>query len=269
MDQPNPNPLDGPTEVFIVSYSKDLPWLVYALRCMKKYLSGFQGVTICHPDNECHLFDPLLKEFDFMRLHSYPDIPGKSMLLHMVKIAEADMIVPPETKYILTCDSDCMYRMPTTPEHYAWNDKPYCIVRSWDSLTTEDPNNPGTKVVSDNLQWREPTDRQLGFNSEIFGMCMNTVMFPMDFFSEYRSHIRKVHNRSFRDVILSGRNEFPQSSMDFTAMVGFAYTHMHNRFHWFRVETPPYPVDRKQAYWSHGGITPETRAQIEGFLKGA
>jgi hypothetical protein len=178
MTDPNPNPVNGATEVLIVSYSKDLEWLMLALRCMEKYLLGFQGVTIAHPNDELHLFEPLTKRFNFVRLHGYDDVKGKGMLMHMCKMAEADLFLLPTTKYVLTCDSDCMYKMHTTPEHYFWNDKPYCIVRSWESLTKTDPHNPNAKVVSDCLQWRQPTDIQLGFKSDVFGMCMNTVLFP-------------------------------------------------------------------------------------------
>jgi hypothetical protein len=270
MQEPNPNKLDGPCEIFIVTYHKDFPWLEYALKCIDKHCKGFAGITIVVPERDsAKLFgevSPLMLTDQRIGVRTWDEAPGKGMLDHMVQLASADKYVPEGTKYVLTCDSDCMFRMPTTPEHYAWNDKPYCIVRSWESLTTEDPRNPGTKVVSDCAQWRGPTERQLGFKTPIFGMCMNTIMFPIDFFLLYRNHIESVHRRPFREFMLDGRNEFPQSNMDFTAMVSYAYKEMHNRFHWFHVEKPPYPVDRKQAYWSHGGITPEIRAQIEGFL---
>lgn len=266
MTEPNPNKVDGATEVLIVSYSKDLEWLMLALRCMEKHLRGFQGVTVAHPNDELHLFEPLTKRFNFVRLHGYDDVRGKGMLMHMIKIAEADLYLPPTTKYVLTCDSDCMYKMHTTPEHYFWDDKPYCIVRSWESLTTEDPHNPGTKVVSDCLQWRQPTDFQLGFKSDIYGMAMQTIVFPIEFFAKYRNHVAFIHG-NYRSFMLSGRNEFAQNRMDFTAMTAYAFRFMHNDFTWFDVSEPPYPKDRKQAFWSHGGLKPEILQEIEGFLK--
>lgn len=265
MTEPNSNPVDGPVEVLIVTHYKDFPWLVYALRCIAKYLVGFQGVTIAYPLHEAERFQPLLDQFD-VRLHGYDETPGKGMLGHMVKMAEADLFLPATTKYVLTCDADCMFRMATKPEHYFANDKPYCIIRSWASLTTEDPTNPGSKVVSDCMMWKGPTDRQVGFDTPIFGMCMNTVVFPIDFFAKYRAHIESVHNRNFRDFMFDGRNDWPQSNMDFTAMVAYAQKFMPERWHWYDVEKPPYPTDRKLAFWSHGGIGPDVQKQIEGFL---
>lgn len=263
---PNPNPVDGPVEVLIVTHYKDFSWLVQALRCARKHLSGFQGLTIAVPNHEMERFKPLLDQFD-VRLHGYVEVEGKGMLGHMIKMAEADLFLPPTTKYVLTCDADCMFRMATTPEHYFYNDKPYCIVRTWESLTRfERPGDPTSKVVSDCLMWKAPTDRQVGFDTPIFGMCMNTVVFPIDFFAQYRAHIEKVHNRSFREFMLDGNNSWPQSNMDFTAMVAYAHRFMNERWHWFDTEKPPYPVDRKKAFWSHGGLLPNIQQEIEEFL---
>lgn len=261
----NPNPVNGPVEILIVTYAKDLPWLEYCLRSIRRYCSGFQGVTVAHPNHEFSMFIPMGQRYD-VRLHGYDEVPGKGMLQHMVKMAEADLFLPAATKYVLTCDADCIFRMPTTPEHYFWNDKPHYIFRSWSSLTTEDPRNPGSKIISDCQQWKLPTDRQVGFDSEIFGMCMNTVVFPIDFFQPYRDHVSRVHNRPYREFMLDGRNEFPQSNMDFTAMGAFAYRHMRDCWHWFDVDCPPYPEDRKKAYWSHGGVTAEAMKDMEGLL---
>lgn len=263
---PNPNPVDGPVEILIVTYSKDMPWLHYCLRSIRRHCAGFQGVTVAHPNHESKLFGPLVKEFD-IRLHGYDEVPGKGMLGHMVKMAEADLFLPAPTKYVLTCDADCIFRMPTTPEHYFWNDKPYYIIRTWKSLTTENPFSPGSKIVSDCHQWKSPTDRQLGFDTPIFGMCMNTVVFPIDFYDKYRARIERVHHRKFESFMLDGRNEFPQSNMDFTAMGAFAHRYMHDRWHWFDVEHPPYPIDRKKAYHSHSGFTPAILEEIEGLIR--
>lgn len=262
----NPNPVDGPLEILIVTYVKDIGWLEFCLRSIEKFCRGFARVIVAHPVHQSEPFGLLAKRFN-IHLHPYREVPHKGMLQHMVKMSEAEKIVLPSTKYVLTCDADCIFRMETTPEHYFWDDKPYYIYRTWASLTTEDPRNPGSKVVSDCAQWKGPTDRQLGFDSEIYGMCMNTVVFPVEFYPKYRAHIETVHHRSFAQFMLDGRNEFPQSNMDFTAMGAFAWHRMRERWHWFNVETPPYPEDRKRAYWSHGGITPEIRDEIEGVLK--
>lgn len=277
MKDPNPNPVDGPTEILIISYGtptlrvsnkivSDLDWLKLSLRSIRRHCEGFQGITVAHPAHEAEMFEPLIKAFD-VRLYAFVEPKGKGFLSHQIQMASADKIVPPSTRYVLLCDSDCIFKMTTRPEHYFWKDKPYQIIRSWESLTTEDPRRPGSKVVSDCLQWRQPTDAQLGIRSEIYGMCMNTGVFPVDFFQPYRNHIAKVQKKPFEQFMFEGRNEHPCTRMDWTAQNAWAYRFMKDRFHWFDVEKPPYPVDRKQAFWSHGGIDQNVMNQIEELLK--
>lgn len=269
MTDPNPNPV-GKTEILIVTYYKDFPWLVYCLKSIERFCKGFAAVRIAIPRRDLEVFvRDVAKDVRNtlpLQINTYDEIPGKGMVQHMAMMARADEFIEPDTQYVLHCDADCIFKMPTRPEHYFWNDKPYQIIRTWDSLTTEDPRNPGSKVVSDCAQWRQPTAAQLGFDSPWYTMCMNTAVFPREFYKRYRDHIENVHRRPFMDVILSGRNEFPQTSMDWTAMGAYAERHMHDSFTWFDVEKPPYPADRKQAFWSHGGITPEAQKQIDELL---
>lgn len=263
----NDHPVDGPVEILIVTYSKDFPWLHYALNSIEKFLTGFQGVTIAHPRHESEMFNTLHNHFD-VRLHPYNETPGKGMIQHMAKMAEADLIVPAGTKYVLHSDSDCIFKTPTTPEDYFFNDRPYYLIRPWDSLTHEDPKNPGSKVISDCYQWRGPTEMQLGFGSPWYTMCMNTAILPISFYKPYREYISKVQRKPFMEYMLSGKNEFPQTRMDWTAMGSWAFQFMHDAFHWFDVTAGPYPADRKQPFWSHGGITPAYQKHMEDILEG-
>jgi hypothetical protein len=272
MQDPNPNPIDGPCEVLIVTYWKDFEWLEYALRSMKKYFSGFQGITIAAPRKDCLELARVgmrLAPLE-VNIRLYDEVPGKGMVQHMVKMAEADLIVPPGTKYVLHTDADGIFKMPTTPEHYFWNDKPYYLIRSWASLGVPDPRHPQSKAVSDCAQWKGPTDTQLGWDTEWYTMAMNTAVLPIDFYKPYREHIAMVHKRPFEDHMLAGRNEFPQTSMDWCAMGAWAHRFMNDRFTWFNVENPetnPYPIDRKKAFWSHGGFSPAIREEIEAMIK--
>lgn len=271
MDAPNQNKIDGPCEVLIVTYWKDFPWLEYALRSVQKHLIGFQGVTIVIPRKDHAALSQIRYSDGPVRLHfvEFDEVPGKGMVQHMVKMAEADLIVPPGTKYVLHTDADGIFKMATTPEHYFWNDKPYYLIRSWASLGVPDTRHPIAKAVSDCAQWKGPTDTQLGWDTEFYTMCMNTAVMPIDFYKPYREHIAAVHKRPFVDHMLAGRNEFPQTSMDWTAFGAYAHRFMYDRFTWFNVENPaehPYPIDRKKAFWSHGGITPAIRAEIESLL---
>ena len=262
----NPNPVDGPTEILIVTYAKDLPWLDYTLKGIRRFCTGFQGVTVAHPSHENHIFAPLAQKFG-VRLHSYNEVAGKGMLQHMVKMAEADIFLPPSTKYVLHMDADCIMRMPTTPEDYFLNDKPYYLIRTWSSLGYHDPRHPIAQSVSDCSQWKPATDFQLGWDTEWYTMCMNTAVMPREFYPAYRAHLENVHRKPFEAMMLEGENGFPQTRMDWTAMGAFAHKHMHDKFTWIDVEAGAYPEDRKKAYWSHGGLTSEIRMELDHMIR--
>lgn len=262
----NAKPVDGPVEILIVTHAKDFGWLVYALRCARKYLSGFQGITIAVPGLQADLFCPLVEAFD-VRLYTYHEHEGKGMLQHMVKMAEADRFLPDSTKYVMHLDADCMFHTPTTPEDYFYNDKPIYLIRTWDSLSTEDPKNPGSKVISDCAQWRLPTEKQLGMTTNWYTMCRHPSVFPVAFYAPYRQRIEKVHKMPFDQYMLSGRNEFPQSVMDFTAMGAFAHQFMYNSFHWIDCGSGPFPADRQKTFHSHSGITAQVQNEIESYLR--
>lgn len=269
MTDPNPNKLDGPTQILITTYAtptirpggalvSDFDWLVYALKCLVKYFRGQQGITIAHPRHESDKFNTLLGEFP-VSLFAYDEVPGKGHIQHMEIMASADLFLPAGTKYVLTTDADSMFRMPATPEHYAWNDKPYWITRTWESL---DPRFPG----GDNRQWQPVTDAQLGFASELFTMTMNIQLMPLDLLPHYRAHIQNVHGMAFHDYMVAGRNEFPPTRVDFNALGAYFHKFHRDRFTWFDAGAPPYPVDRKLSWWSHSGITDSIRAELEGIL---
>lgn len=262
----NQNPVPGPVEILIVTHAKDFGWLAWGLRCARKYLSGFQGITVAYPRVQHSTF-AFIKEAFGVHLHPYDEIEGKGMLHHMVKMAEAEQVVPPETKYVMHFDADCIYHMPTTPEDYFYNDKPVYLVRTWDSLTTEDPNKPGTKVVSDCLQWKEPTTKQLGFETEFYSMCRHPTVLPVSFYKPYREFIAKLHRAPYADYMLSGRNDFPQDRMDWTAMGGYARRFMADQFHWTQIGVDETPKDRCKQFWSHGGILADIQRTIEGYLR--
>ena len=273
--------VDGPVEILIVTYGtptqrpsgkmvSDFDWLVYCLRSIQKFCRGFQGVTVAVPDFELGGLEKVLACVPTgplpIRLRAFHEPAGKGFLNHEAMMGSADQLVPAETKYVLHMDADGVFQMPTVPGDYFQNGRPYYLVRTWASLTTEDPMNPGSKCVSDCAQWKAPTDAQVGFDTPLYTMCMNTNVFPIGFYPRYRAHVESVHRIPFLSYMLAGRNSFPQDRMDHTAMGAWAHRFLNEEFTWIDVESQPYPADRKLAFWSHGGITPDVVEKIEDIL---
>ncbi len=270
---PNPNPVNGKCEIFIISYWKDFPWLEYALRSINKFCRGFAGVTVAIPERDTQAFHDMFNRLCwtplFVNLKTYDEVECKGMVQHMEVMSRADEFVPAGTDYVLLHDSDGIFNVPTTPEDFFRNDKPAYLYRTWESLT-----DPVSKVVSDCAQWREPTAKQIGFDPEIYSMCVNTQMMPVGFFPKYHAHLASVHGDVLQ-YFLAGKNSFPQDRTDFNSMGAFAWKYCRDAFIWFDVESgKPHPRDPKKSFWSHGGFEHkengekyDIRAEIEGILK--
>lgn len=270
----------GTCEILIVTYGlptkrvsglivSDFDWLKWCLRCIRKHCTGFAGITVAFPDRDAAMFSEISKEHvqakSGIRLKAkmYTENDGAGMIQHMGMIASADMLVPKATTHVLHVDADYMFKEPVTPDDYFEGDKPIYVTRSWDSLTDR---NSG--VVSDCLQWREPTDRQLGFPSEVYAMCRFPFALPVSVYKSYRDYIEGVHGQPFMAYMMSGRNSFPQDRMDWTALGAYAFSHRRDKFKWIDVSGGNHlaPKDKIKGFWSHGGLTPEIGKEIAGFL---
>lgn len=248
-----------PVEILIVTYRKDAEWLDYCLKAIKKFCTGFSGITVAYPAADYPVFKKLVGKYDITP-HIYDESPGRGMIQHMAMMAMADTIVPRGTGFVFHLDADCIYKMATTPADYFIGGKPVMLKRSYESLVDD------KGIISDCAQWREPTHKQIGFDPEWYTMCRHPNIFPIGFYKPYREHIENLHKKPFMRWMLEGKNKFPQNRMDWTAMGAWAHKFMHDQFHWIDLSKEPPPHDRQKTYWSHSGILPEYRAEIEGFL---
>lgn len=248
--------------ILIVTYHKDADWLRYCLALLKKYVTGFTGVTVAYPAADKLAMSEIV-ELGGARGWTYDETPGRGMVGHMAVMALADTIVPPGTKFVCHLDADCMFHTPTTPADYFTDGKPDYLVRSWESLT-----DPASKVVSDCAQWFTPTAKQIGFDPQVYSMCRHPSVFPLKFYKRYRDHVASVQEMPFMDFMLAGKNSFPQDRQDWTAMGAWAYMFMKKDFNWIDIGATGavVPKDRQRTFWSHGGIKPEIKAEIEGWL---
>lgn len=248
-----------PVEVMIVTYHKDLPWFELCMKCIRKHLSGFQGVTVCVPNRDRKLFRPLMIEHGF-NMYCYDEVEGKGMLQHMAIMAMADSIVPKKTKYVAHIDADAMFKLETRPEDYFEDNKPVYMIRTYESLVDD------KGVISDCAQWKPIVEEQIAMPATHFTMCAFPFIYPIGFYAKYRQRIELIHKKPMLDYMLEGRNQFPQTRVDFQAMGQFALSTMPDKFHWIDIGKNPPRKDRHKSYWSHSGVRPEHRKEIEGFL---
>lgn len=275
---PVPAAFKGQAEILIVTYGRptkrqgsgevvsDADWFKYCMAAIEKYAAGFVGVTVAIPRTDFQYFAWLNAEPHKLpiNMHTFEEQRGKGMIQHMAMMAGADKLVQKGTTHVLHMDADCIIKEPIHPSDYFYGDKPVYVVRTYDSLM-----DPESKVVSDCVMWKEPTRAQLGFDPQMYTMCRHPSGFPITFYPRYRKHIEQLHGKPFIEYMMEGKSDWPQTRMDFTAMGAFAWEAMRDDFAWWDVSDikTPRPPDKMKTYWSHGGITPAIKDEIEGFLK--
>lgn len=250
----------GPVQIMMVTYHKDLPWFDLSMKCLRKHVTRFSGITVCVPERDKKLFRPYVIQYG-IHLASYDEVDGKGMLQHMGIMAMADEFVPKQVKFVAHIDADTMYKMATEPSDYFEDGKPVYMIRTYESLVDD------RGVISDCAQWKPIVEEQIALPATHFTMCAFPFIFPIEFYSKYRKRIEYVHKKPMMEYLLEGRNSFPQSRVDFQAMGMFAYATMRERFHWIDIGVNHPRKDRHKSYWSHAGVRPETQSEIEGFLK--
>lgn len=279
------DPINYKAEILIVTYGQprpargrpgvlvsDFDWLNWCLRSIRRYCTGFSGITVAFPSRDSERFKAIANEHAKaksgikLRVRMFEEPLGKGFLMHQIQMARADELVPAGTNYVVHVDSDCVFKEPTDPREYIVNGAPVYVWRTYDSLTEV---RDGKKVVSDCLQWQVPTEDMLGFSTNAYTMTRHPSVFPIAFYRKYREHVQSVHKMSFDDYMLSGRNDHPTNRMDFTSMGAFAFDRMLSQFHWIDISGGNHlaPKDRQKTFWSHGGITPEIESEIQNLIK--
>lgn len=236
--------------ILYVTHEADLSWLTYSLASYEKYCKGFSSITVVVPEHQRAKFK-LVEMIPKTTLKTFKEKSGKGFLQHEIAILEADKYVPPDTKYVLHLDPDCIWAKDTTPFHYFNGDAlPDYVVRTYDSLKDDEK-----KVHSDCYQWRAAVQKALGYEPKWYTMCRHPTIFPIDLYDPLRVFITKAVGKSYSSFIMAQKNSFPQGFAEFPTMGAWAIEHAGNRFNWIDSSNGIAPKDRLRVYWSHGGLT--------------
>ena len=250
------------TQIFIVTYHKDLPWLDYCLRSVKRFCTGFAGVTLVVPLVEMSIFKRYYElGLENFQIQGFDEPPGKGMLAHMAIECMADQFVPPSTECVLHLDADTVFNGRTDVSQFFHEGKPIYVWRTYESLY-----DPEKKVNSDCVIWKERTERALGFPTNVYGMCVMPCINSLKLFPEFRAWIKEQHKKPFWDWACSGQNQFPQDWSEYSALGAFAKELMPDLYHWLDCAKEPVPKENSFHFHSHSGLTPKIMEQIEGWL---
>lgn len=226
------------TDIFIRTYHKDLEWLKYCLRSIAKFTTGFRQVIICIPENQVKLLEPFgltMEKVITCPIYKNDYLGQQVSKMQAFKHTNADNI--------MFVDSDVHFTGPATPQTFMEEGKPIIYKTHY-------------ALVGDAICWKEPTEYFIGKEVKHEYMRTMPLMFRTETLSAINNAIPNLEARIMERTSFS----------EFNLMGAFAqlYEPQHYAFKNTEDSLPDYPS--KQA-WSHGGITPEIKKELNELLE--
>lgn len=232
-------------DIFVRSYWKDLPWLGYCLRSIRRYASGFRDVVVVLPRST----RPWLRRNPVVphdvRI-AWCDEYANDYLGQQVSKLYADLFS--DADLLCHLDADCLLSEPTTPSALAPSGRPWVVIRP-------------ISEVDRHIPWRGPTEDFLGWRITHDFMQQPPFVYPRSLYPAIRQYCRERYHLELADYVL-GRPA--RGFSEFNVMGGYAYARHHQLFTW--ADWTVAPRARCSWFWSWGGLEP-VRAQLESLLQ--
>ncbi len=188
--------------IMIVTHAKDMDFLRYCLASIKKYASGFAGVTLVVPEHERGLYDWVKGAI----VRYFPQPEEKGMLSHLIQKCRADEWCP-DTDFIVHMDADCMFFRDVTPAAFVKDWRALSVREAYANITN--PHRHG---------WAERVEQATGIRPEYDYMLRHPQVHPSAVYKATREYVEGWTKQAFNDYVLSGQNVFPQSFCEFNTL---------------------------------------------------
>jgi hypothetical protein len=226
--------------IFIKTCSKDLPWLDYCLKSIRKFGSGFSELVIM-ADQDCY-GSPVLDNVDVR----YCPVPANGYLYQQVCKLNADKVL--NSDLILFVDSDCVFTHPFTPETFTRAGLPVLIKERWSRFNSEHPVHC----------WKAITERHTDFEVEF----------------EYMRRMPLIHDRRIFEIVrgccpglaASLMQRMDREFSEFNLLGAYADHVIPDSYRMLEVGVDDLPDAVCEQFWSWGGISDDIRLRIEGML---
>ena len=244
-------------DIVIVSHRPDLPWLNYSLRLILKHWSPKPRVVVRLDENCRDIVEQWSLDAEFYYVRPWPD----GYTFQMYQKMTADDFT--DAELIILWDSDLMLTGPASIERLLSEDgKPIIEWEDWNQAVTH----------SERI-WRGPTSLMMGMDLNHEYMCGVPFTYWRETFSKCRNQIARTHRRSFFDCLYSDVPfsaatfmTHPMKLADFEAL-GLTAAQLEPRDRYRFRHSSNRPKDWPfKLYWSHGGLTPEVRAELDAIL---
>ena len=207
------------TSIITVTYDKDLEFLKYNLKSIKKFCKGYHEniVVIDDHENDCvetqRYLDSIGQKYFINReakfiKHGY--VRQQYIKLH------SHLYVSPASDYICHVDSDSIFTKENKPgEVYFSNNRPIMLMSRWENL-------PEKFHI-----WIEPTADILKFRPVHEYMRVMPLVYPVHVHEGVKNYLEKLHGMSLLDL-LRDRDIISE----FNVIGAYIYKYHKDKFHW-------------------------------------
>lgn len=220
-------------EILLVTHLKDIEWTKWNLKSIRKFATGFSGLTLVVPKHERAAFEPLSSIIDFsLRTHELSGHLGAQTqkCLADVHCVGAD--------FVLHTDADCCLIEPVTPEDYFVDGKPVMLIEEFSRLH----GNP----------WKPTVDKALGGDAKYETMRRHPQVNPVGLYADMREHIAKRHGITFEQYVICQKGDYPWGFSEHCTLGAFALnSDWKDAYHWIDVGLVPHPKNKLHQSWSH------------------
>jgi hypothetical protein len=226
------------TDIFIRTYYKDIPWLEYCIKSIKKFVSGYRQIVIVIPEGQKNSLDAISGcRIETCPVYSNDYIGQQLTKMKAITYTDADKI--------MFADSDLIWQEAFDVNQYMYYGKPVVLKESFENFKEKYPDVYQRKV------W---LSKYLGYEVKYEYMRRHPFLFERKLLT--------VTN------ILADRGlpEDVSGMSEFNIMGSLADTLFHDNYFFLDTEKGAFPKVKVKQYWSWGGLTPEIVNEIEKVL---
>lgn len=250
------------TEILIVTYAKDFPYLEWCLKSVSKFARGFERINILIPTGNRDLMTVLL--YGVAQTHplpfpiliqTYDEWPGKGMLHHDFQIMNADKWCS-SADFIAHIDADCIFTASVTPDTYIVNGKPLLRFEPFARL-----GNRHAGVMC----WKPCTERCLPFPIEHETMRCHPEVYHRRLYAVARDLIAYKLGHSLEEYLRTRPNDKADWFCEFNALGNVALkAHPHEYTAVEQFSDAVTPKNYLQQFWSHGPLDKPQNIWVNG-----
>ena len=234
-------------DIFIRTYSKDLPWLAYALKSIHKYVTGWDRIIVAIPEGEGHLLNHLCAE----QVVAVPDLQDGYLGQQLTKMQAWKYTY---ADAILFWDSDVVATQPIDirKEYFNTNCESPARIKLYKTRYSSMPGNPWQPIVA----------KALGFLPSWEYMRRMPLVYWRESLTDCEEYLVKTHGQSLGHYI---RSQPFRSFSEFNVIGAFAAGHHPDRYEFIDTESVDMPPNKVDQMWSWGGITPEVMEKMRAY----